>query len=764
VQPPPGCGGYNPFLPVGILTLLCTALALAQAAGVVRGVVLDAQSGEPLARVRVSVLGAGLHTVTDDQGRFTLSGVNPGEYTLQVATVGYRMIRKNFSLGAGQIQEFEVILSPEAFRQSDAIEVRADPFEPDRAGSPAELRLEGNEVKNLGSVLADDPLRAVQALPGVSSNDDFDSRFSLRGASFERIGLYLDDVLLHVPFHTLQGEAATGSMTLFNGDMVDTLALHAAAPPVRFHDRTAGALEVRTREGSRTAPSFRVTASASNAGVMAEGPLGRSRRGSWMASARKSYFQYIIRRTATSEPTLAFGFQDVQGKLTYDLGRAHQVSLGLIEGASDLDRTRSRARLGVNSVMLADNHVTLANLGWRYTPQARFLASSRAAWMRERYENLSREELPIAGGYYGEWVWTGNATWFWRQNAPLDLGGSLRRVRADGFLYRYQFNPFLIRRLDEHRGSGLRSGGYLQQSAGALAGRVQLVAGLRWDRHSVTRAQTVSPAASLALLPSRSTRLHFGWGRYAQFPDLHWLFSFLGGRRLLPERAVHWVAALEQRLGERSRFRLEFYSRHDRDLLFRPFYEPRILGGRVFNAPADAPIENSLRGWARGLEAFFQQRTANRLTGWIAYAYGRTRMCDGLAGVCFPADFDQRHSVNVYLGYRVRPTVNLSTRWIYGSGFPLPGFLRRDGARYFLAAERNALRLGAYHRADLRINKAWVFDRWKLTLYGEVVNLTNHANYRFDSFNGYNARTGQASITLDKMFPVIPSAGLLLEF
>ncbi len=736
----------------------------ARTESVITGVVRDARTGETLARVRIVLLGTPWQARTDVEGRFELRSVPAGQYTLQAVTVGYRMVRRSFTLGEGQSIEFEILLSPETFRQVDSIEVRADPFEPMRAESPSEVTMSGSEVKNLGSVLADDPLRAAQALPGVSSNDDFDGRFSLRGASWERIGLYLDDVLLHVPFHTLQGESATGSMAVFNGDMVEMLALHAAVPPARFADRTGGILEVTTREGDRMQRGVRITASASNAAIMAEGPLGRSRRGSWLASARKSYFQYIIRRTATNEPTLAFGFTDAQGKLSYDLTTNHHVNLAVMEGYADLDRTRSRPRLGANSVMLADNHITLASLGWRYTPPARLLVTGRAAWMRERFDNLSRDELPLAGGYYGEWSSTGHLTWMWRDEAPVEIGASARRLRADGFVYRYQFNPFLVRRLDEYRGSAVRSGGYLQQSLRPWHGRLQLTAGGRWDRHGAVDPAPWSPTASLALLPRATTRIHLGWGRYAQFPDLHWLYSFLGGRGLRPERATHYTAALEQRIGERSRVRLEFYRREDRELLFRPLYEARLAGGRILPQRLDAPVLNSLRGRAQGFEILLQQRTANRLTGWISYAYGRTWMRDTATGHEFPADFDQKHGVNLYLGYRVRPTVHLSMRWIYGSGFPIPGFLRRDGDRYFLAEQRNRTRLPAYHRGDFRINKAFVFDRWKLTLYGEVINLTNHGNYRFDSFNGYSARTGQAFITLDKMFPVIPSAGFLLEF
>ncbi len=46
------------------------------------------------------------------------------------------------------------------------------------------MGLAGNELRNLASVLADDPLRAVQSMPGVASNDDFRAQVSIRGAGF----------------------------------------------------------------------------------------------------------------------------------------------------------------------------------------------------------------------------------------------------------------------------------------------------------------------------------------------------------------------------------------------------------------------------------------------------------------------------------------------------------------------------------------------------------------------------------------------------
>jgi hypothetical protein len=165
------------------------------------------------------------------------------------------------------------------------------------------------------------------------------------------------------------------------------------------------------------------------------------------------------------------------------------------------------------------------------------------------------------------------------------------------------------------------------------------------------------------------------------------------------------VAAWEQRFGERTRLRAEFYHRDDRDLLFRPLHEPRRMAGRVFNPPLDAPVVNSVRGYARGMDLFLQRRSANRISGWISYSLGYARLRDGRTGIHFPADQDQRHTVNVFGGYRVRPSVHLSLKWLYGSGFPIPGFLRKEGAAYFLAEERNRLRLGPYRRTDLRIQQ-----------------------------------------------------------
>ena len=729
----------------------------------VNGTVVDARGGEALARVEVQLAGTAYRTSSDSQGKFQIGGIQAGDYVLNVSTIGYRLTKKPFHLDAGETKQFEVILSPGTLTQTDSVDVKAGPFEvPVQNGTPP-LVLAGTDVTNLASVLADDPLRAVQGLPGVASNDDFEAKFSLRGADFDRTGIYLDGILLHSPMHTIESTTPTGSESAFNGGMVETLALYEADMPAQFSDRSAGALEVLSRDGGRDAIAFRAEASFSNAGVTVEGPLDKAKRGSWLVSARKSYMQYIIDRVMTSaDNSLVFGLEDVQARLTYDLTPHNYVSLDVLESYTNLDRSSKQATLGINSLMLAGYNFTLAKAGWRYTPNEKFIVNTRAAWMREKFDDQNSKGMLLQQGHYGEWVGNQTASWVQSPNATFDAGWNVREIRDQGTNNQFQSN-LTARLLEAYRGNSTRGGGYLSESWSVAGGMVRFTAGGRGDHDSLSGRTEWSPMASAAVNATKSTRVSMAWGEYTQFPEVAQLGSTLGNVHLLPARTIQVSGAIEQRIGERTRVRAEFYDRTDRDMIFQSWYEPRLINGKVFVPPLYPLYYNSLRGYSRGFQIFLQRVSANRLSGWISYAYGRTNDHDGVANVYFPSDWDQRHSFNLYAAYRLRPSINLSLRSVIGSGFPIPGFLTKAGSNYYLSAARNTARLGTYERTDFRINKNWTHVKWKTTLYGEVVNITDRSNYRYDSFNGYNVTTHQASITLDKLFPILPSVGIVVE-
>jgi len=100
---------------------------------------------------------------------------------------------------------------------------------------------------------------------------------------------------------------------------------------------------------------------------------------------------------------------------------------------------------------------------------------------------------------------------------------------------------------------------------------------MRWDHHSTDRVTAVSPTASVSVMLSPGTRVQLGFGQYVQYPEITLLTSPLGSRALLPMRSVQAIAAVEQRLGARTRLRAEYYDRVDRDLPFQPLFDPRLL-------------------------------------------------------------------------------------------------------------------------------------------------------------------------------------------
>ena len=251
-----------------------------------------------------------------------------------------------------------------------------------------------------------------------------------------------------------------------------------------------------------------------------------------------------------------------------------------------------------------------------------------------------------------------------------------------------------------------------------------------------------------------------GGGRYYQFPDLERLFGRLGNSNLRAESATHYNFSVERFFGDRMRVLAEVYDREDRNLFFS-LSEPRLMNNIVtFD---EFPFHNGLNGYARGFELTLQRRSANKLGGWVSYAYSRTRLQDSQTGLRFVSETDQHHTLNAYASYRITDEWNISGEWRYGSGPPIPGFYVHVGMNYFLTDQRNLVRVPDYSRVDVRVSKAFLFKRWKLTVTGEVINLLNKENLRFAGFDGF-AANGRVFGRLDRLLPILPSAGVVIEF
>jgi hypothetical protein len=428
-----------------------------------------------------------------------------------------------------------------------------------------------------------------------------------------------------------------------------------------------------------------------------------------------------------------------------------------------LERDAVRANLGLNAVATSGYDGSTLITSWRYGRGAQWIATARAAYLRERYGNNNRFSVRLQEGHYTESVGSAEVSKQWGPRAMTELGGSIRRIREDGRQTRLQTPPLPAVLLEGWHGSATRWGGFVHQSW-SFGHRIHFEAGMRGDGHSLAVSAVASPYASLAVDGWRHARFSLGWAQATQFAEVSQLTSSLGRRSLLPARSSQVQAGISQGFGESIRLRVEAYNRQDRDLTARPLLEPRREDSVIRTGSLFAPWENSQRGFARGIQVFLQRRSANGLSGWISYAYGQGRAHDGVLRTTFDSDFDLRHLAQVIALYRLRSRWNLTGRFAYGSGMPVIGFLElRDGVT-FLSAQRNLLRLPSYQRTDLRVNRAFLVGRMQWTLFAEVLNVANHENVRFDDVRGFDPRTGAVRVSLEKTFPVLPSVGLVIDF
>ena len=191
----------------------------AQRAGAVRGMVLDAATGEAVPRVLVSIVGRALHDTTDVEGRYEIHRVPAGTITLHVRRIGYQpIISPAYPLLADSVLLVHFEMTPQPVKL-EGVEVRGEAPEP-RAAIGAKI-LKRADLPGRGNV--------VNALQGVvagvqTTGRREDTRVSIRGSHA--------DVL-----YVIDGTIVT--------------------PPLTFYIDTQDVECVEVRRGYRAAQEFR---------------------------------------------------------------------------------------------------------------------------------------------------------------------------------------------------------------------------------------------------------------------------------------------------------------------------------------------------------------------------------------------------------------------------------------------------------------------------------------------------------------------------
>ncbi len=755
------------LLAAGLASVLGGGLALAQPrarTGTITCHVVDAETGAPLAGVLVQLQQEGVSTHTDAEGRATLVDVPEGTHTLFVSTVGYALTRPVVEVRGGETHDLTIPLATGTGVYSEEVEVRGHAADPARDSVPVLQSLNSGQLQDLRGVLADDPLRAIQALPGVATGDDFRSEFSVRGAPYRHMGISVDGVAAPWLLHHVEGEEDSGSLSIINSDVLDEVSLASGAYPQRYDGRLGAWLDLGIRPGARDTFHLRSAVSGTNASLVAEGPLGSTGRGSWLASVRQSYLHWLLERL-DSDIKGNFAFTDVQSKVVWDLSDRHEFQFTLVGGASGYDDEDEDP--GPNSLYDGNMQSALATAALRSTLSGTVVVTQRASLVSQWFQNRGGDSQLLGKGSTYDAGYRAEVSWAPATNLLVDVGGEAGWLEATRLQRRYTFRQpgNVLQLLSESRSSGdaWRGAGYAQLLWRGPAG-LQVSPGVRVSQSTLVHEVALTPWVTGVWPFASAWQVRAGAGLFEQSPDFEFVVTPEGRQDLTNECARHLDVGVGRAFGRSVQAQVTYYDRRERDILRLENSETRLVNGRVVVPVGPEYYANVLGGTARGVEFLLQRAGPNGLSGWVSYAFGKLQHRDRLTGEQYWGDFDQRHTFNAYGHYRLSGRTSLSARFRAGSNFPIQGYFEeRAGGALYVGPFRNTVRLPRYARLDARANRTFNFDTRRLTLFVEVLNVLNRANIG-PSDGVIRVRTGEAIGFTEELFPVIPSVGILIEF
>lgn len=242
-------------------------------------------------------------------------------------------------------------------------------------------------------------------------------------------------------------------------------------------------------------------------------------------------------------------------------------------------------------------------------------------------------------------------------------------------------------------------------------------------------------------------------GLYQQTPPVYTFSREFGGGNLGPEAAVHALLGVEWQPLREVFVQAEGFYKH----LFN-LAEPS----------KDKTIRYTNDGYGRAYGADFMVRINPsdwHFFGWLAYTYVVAQRWDFDIEDWRSADTDQRHVLNLVGTYELPRHWYIGLRFRLASGYPytpvISAVFDADTDMYvpIPSPYKNSARLPLFHQLDLRVDKEWVFDNWKLALYLEIQNLYNNRAAEGVQYN-YDYTKSEWVLGL----PILPVLGIKGEF
>ena len=627
------------------------------------------------------------------------------------------------------------------------------------------------QVKNMPR-LADETLRAVQRLPGTTTNG-FSSIGSVRGGEPNETAIVLDGLRLYEPFHL---KNFLSPVSLLDSRVIDSIEFYSGGFPVLYGDRMSAIIDATTVRPADPR-YYEIGVNLFHASALAATQFDDG-RGHALLSARRSNVGDLAHLSENDfgEPR----YSDAFGRMDYEFNDSTRATL---EALVSNDKIVARQQSGQQRARAKyRNFYAWATLDhdWRSGASTRVIASFTDLDNRRQGEadepgirtaDVRDERLfQVVGLRIENSLAVGG----------LDhrFGAEVRRLWGD---YDYASEVHVLPDFpfpgspgfDLTRSAAPSPQGY--ETSGYWDVRMEL--GRRWEIQGGARIDTQtydgsddgeqwSPRLGVLYELSPRTHLRASVGRFVQFQGINELQVEDGINTFYPaQHANQAIVGFDHAFAAGLDLRVEAFGKDYRRInpRFENLFDPLVLLPEAeFDRVRIAP--DSAR--ATGVEMLLQLRPHGSWSGWLSYSWSRVE--DRIDGAEVARSWDQRHAVNLGIVWSKGPwSATLSNS--YHTGWPttvleLGGV--ESGDPQIVLTRRNRARLGAYSTLDLRVTRTFALPRGALDVFVEVNNALQRENPCCVSYEVTSNADGSPNLAreVDTWLPLVPSLGVLWRY
>jgi len=209
------------------------------------------EAGKPIESANISIKNSSIGTVSNRNGEFLLRIPAKKPVVIVFSIIGYQAIEKIIT--APEEQRFELNISLlKKDHQIDEVQVTDQ-----RRNKTNMDRIDPKYITNIVDAGTGGVEALIKTLPGVSTNNELSSQYSVRGGNFDENLVYVNDIEVYRPFLIRAGQQE--GMSFINSDMVSSIEFSAGGFDAKYGDKMSSVLDIKYRKPTEFAGSASVS-------------------------------------------------------------------------------------------------------------------------------------------------------------------------------------------------------------------------------------------------------------------------------------------------------------------------------------------------------------------------------------------------------------------------------------------------------------------------------------------------------------------------